>query len=70
MTDNKFDFSKAISELEEINNWFQKEDIDLEVGLSKFKRGLELIKKCRARLKEVENEFIKIKKEVAQEDEL
>lgn len=58
-----FDFSKAIGELEEINRWFQNEDIDLDVGLSKFRRGLALIKQCRERLKHVENEFVEIKKE-------
>lgn len=63
-----FDFSKAIDELEQINRWFQDEDIDLDTGLSKFRRGLELIKKCRERLKHVENEFVEIKKEFATEE--
>jgi len=35
--------------------------------LYNLKAGNELIKKCRIRLKEVENEFIKIKKEFAEE---
>lgn len=61
--DGKFDFAKAVSEIEEINLWFQNEDVDLDQGLAKFRRGLELIKKCRRRLKQVENEFTEIKKE-------
>lgn len=61
--DTKFDFAKAVSEIEEINQWFQNEDIDLDVGLEKFKKGLDLIKKCRTRLKQVENEFVDIKNE-------
>ena len=61
--DPKFDFSKSVEELEQINRWFQNEDIDLDQGLAKFRRGLELIKKCRGRLKQVENEFVEIKKE-------
>ncbi|MBI4990691.1 exodeoxyribonuclease VII small subunit [Candidatus Gottesmanbacteria bacterium] len=61
--DTKFDFTKAVSEIEEINQWFQNEDIDLDEGLAKFRRGLELIKKCQTRLKQVENEFTEIKKE-------
>lgn len=61
--DKPFDFAKAIEELEEINHWFQSEEIDLDEGLAKFRRGLELIKKSRRRLQEVENEFTKIKKE-------
>lgn len=59
----KFNFTNAYQELEEINEWFQQEDIDLDEGLKKYKRGLELIKKCRGRLKEAENQFRDIKKE-------
>lgn len=70
MTDNqKFNFTTAIKELEEINRWFQSEDINLEEGLAKFRRGLELIKSCRQRLKKVENDFTEIKKEFAIEEE-
>lgn len=65
MSDTKFDFTKSIKELEEINRWFQNEDIDLDEGLTKLRTGKELIRKCRERLKEVENEFIEISKDVA-----
>lgn len=71
MTDQKektFDFTKAIEELEEINRWFQNEEINLDEGLAKFRRGLELIKKSRERLKQVENEFREIKKEFSEEE--
>jgi exodeoxyribonuclease VII small subunit len=69
MTDDskKFDFTESVNKLEEINSWFQKEDIDLDEGLHKLKVGKELIKKCRVRLQDVENEFIKIKKEFGEE---
>ena len=63
----KLDFTESVNKLEEINAWFQNEDIDLDEGLYKLKTGKELIKKCRTRLKEVENEFTKIKKEFAEE---
>jgi len=66
--DKTFDFAKAIEELEEINRWFQNEEINLDEGLSKFRRGLELIKKSRERLKQVENEFKEIKKEFSEEE--
>lgn len=59
----KFNFTKAYRELEKINEWFQQEDIDLEEGLKKYKRGLELVEQCRERLKEIQNRFYKIKKE-------
>ena len=69
MTDDpkKFDFTESVNKLEEINSWFQNEDIDLDEGLHKLKVGKELIKKCRVRLQDVENEFIKIKKEFGEE---
>lgn len=61
----EFDFAKAIKELEEINRWFQSEDFNLEKGLVKIRHGFKLIRKCRDRLKRVENEFAEIKKEFA-----
>jgi exodeoxyribonuclease VII small subunit len=69
MTDDpkKFDFTASIKRLEEINNWFQNEDFNLDEGLEKLKLGKDLIKKCRGRLQQVENEFVKIKQEFAEE---
>lgn len=60
-----FHFQEALKQLEEINQWFQQEDIDLEEGLKKLKEGKELITKCQARLREVENEFIEIQGEMS-----
>ena len=65
-----FDFAKAMAELEEINHWFQSQEIDLDEGLAKFRRGLALIKKSRQKLAEVENEFEEIKKEFGGESSL
>jgi exodeoxyribonuclease VII small subunit len=63
----KFDFTQSIQKLEEINSWFQNEDFNLDEGLHKLKSGKELIKMCRARLREAENEFVKIKKYFVEE---
>lgn len=68
MTSQQPDFAKAIKELEEINKWFQSEDIDLDQGLEKLKRGKELINKLRGRLKDVENEFTKIRDDFSTEE--
>jgi len=62
MKEEKFNFTKAYQELEEINEWFQREDIDLEEALQKYERGMELVKKCKERLKKAENKFEEIKK--------
>ena len=63
----KFDFTASLKQLEEINNWFQNEDFNLDEGLEKLKLGKELIKQCRTRLQQVENEFVKIKQEFAED---
>jgi len=61
MSEEKFNFTKFYQEIEEINEWFQKEDIDLDEALRKYERGMELIKECRERLEETENKFEEIK---------
>ncbi|HPQ22962.1 MAG TPA: exodeoxyribonuclease VII small subunit, partial [Candidatus Paceibacterota bacterium] len=60
MIEEKINFTKAYQEIEEINEWFQNEDIDLEEALKKYERGMELIKKCKERLNEAENKFEEI----------
>lgn len=67
MNREKFNFSEAFKEIEEINEWFQREDLDLEEALQKYERGMELIKKCKERLKEAENKFEEIKKKYSSE---
>ena len=57
----KINFGESFSELEKIVQWFENEDVDLEEGLKKFERGLELAGKLKARLKEVEAKVTEIK---------
>ena len=56
-----FDFGKAYKELEDIIEWFETEDVDLDEGLTKFEKGLELAQQCKERLKDVENKVTQIK---------
>jgi len=70
MAEEKFNFTKAYQEVEEINNWFQEEDIDLDEALQKFQRGMDLIKKCKERLKNAENKFEEIKKKYSVEEKI
>lgn len=52
-----------LKSLEEIVEWFDKqEEVDVEAGLDKVKEGVVLIKVAKERLKELENEFEKVKK--------
>jgi len=68
MAEEKFNFTKAYQEIEEINKWFQKEDIDLDEALKKYKRGMELVKKCKERLQNTENTFEEIKQKYSREE--
>jgi len=68
MAEEKFNFTKAYQEVEETNNWFQGEDIDLDEALEKFQKGMDLIKKCKERLKNAENKFEEIKKRYSIEE--
>ncbi|MCD6094701.1 exodeoxyribonuclease VII small subunit [bacterium] len=69
MDEKKFNFTKAYQEIEKINEWFEKEDIDLDEALEKYERGMELINKCKERLKKAENKFEQIKKKYIPKDE-
>lgn len=65
--DKKFNFGKAFAELEAITAWFEREGADLDEGLKKFERGLELAKKLKSRLAEVEHKVVEIKKKFGEE---
>ena len=58
----KLNFSDAFGELEKITEWFDSEDqLDLDEGLKKFERGLELSQTLKKKLSEVENKVESIK---------
>ncbi len=63
--DNKknknFDFNEAFKKIEKINQWFEKQDLDLEQALLKYETAMDLVKKCKQRLKKTENKFEEIK---------
>lgn len=63
------ELKSSLKKLEEITEWFQEKDIDLDVGLKKLKEGTEIIKACRSKIKEIENEFFEIKKDLIEEDD-
>ena len=62
------DLNKNIKRLEEIAEWFsQQKEVDLEQGLKLIKESAELIKTSNKRLKEVDNKFQEIKRDIEQE---
>ncbi|MCE5223609.1 hypothetical protein LLG10_05390 [bacterium] len=61
--------TEILKELEKINSWFdQQQEIDVEQGLEKIREGIRLVKASRIRLKEIENEFEEIKKELVEDN--
>lgn len=64
----KVNLKDSLKKLNEIVDWFEnQEEVDVEEGLKKVKDGAELIKVCKKRLSEVENEFKEIQKEITEE---
>lgn len=63
--DDKFQFDAALKELESIAGWFESTEIDLDQGLVKFERGMELATKLKSHLASVENRVEKIKQKFA-----
>lgn len=58
-------FKENIKSLEKILAWFEsQETIDLEEGLVQVKEGTRLLKLCKERLREAENEFQAVKKDL------
>lgn len=65
MTTKKESLGESLKKLESITAWFEEqEEIDVEKALEKVKEGVLLIKTSKERLREVENEFEIVKKEL------
>ena len=68
MAEQKVNLKESLGKLNSIVEWFdEQEEVDVEIGLEKVKQGAELIKVCRKRLSEVENEFKEIQREIDKE---
>ncbi|MBI3631630.1 MAG: exodeoxyribonuclease VII small subunit [Candidatus Staskawiczbacteria bacterium] len=60
----------SLKKLKEIVEWFDKaEEVDIEAGLEKIKEGTALIKESRLTLKNLENEFEKVKNDLEDNNE-
>ncbi len=65
----KNNLNENLEKLAETAEWFEnREDIDVEEGLKKVKEAVEIIKESKKRLREIENEFEKVKKELGEEE--
>ncbi|MFZ6015864.1 MAG: exodeoxyribonuclease VII small subunit [Patescibacteria group bacterium] len=59
---SNFDVSKAFKELEQITEWFEGENADLDEGLKKYERAMELAEALRKQLESAENRITEIQK--------
>ena len=61
----KTDISQSLEKLEAIVRWLDEQDqVDVQEGLKRVREGAVLVKDLRARLKEVENEFEEVKRDL------
>lgn len=66
---SKSNVGESLKKIQDIIRWFDnQEEVDVEKGLEKIKEGAVLLKQSRARLKEIENEFEVVKKDLEKED--
>lgn len=69
MTDKQINLKDSIKKLNQIVLWFEsQEEIDIEAGLEKVKEGAMIVKVCKKRLVEIENEFEQIQRETEGEN--
>jgi exodeoxyribonuclease VII small subunit len=61
MNQKPFEFEQSLKELEQITAWFESSDVDLDQGLIKFERGMELASLLKDHLLTVENRVEKIR---------
>lgn len=66
----KFDVATAYKELEELAQWFEKGEPDIDVGLEKFKRAHELARALQERLQEAEHVIREVRGAQAQGEAL
>jgi exodeoxyribonuclease VII small subunit len=60
MPNKPLDYRALSDELETIMLALQQDDIDVDVAMQRYERGLELIKQLEAYLKTAENKIVKL----------
>jgi exodeoxyribonuclease VII small subunit len=61
---SSFNFSDSMQELEEITEYLESTDTDLDKALEKFKRGTELVKQLELHLEEAQNKVKTIRSDI------
>lgn len=66
MTKKQPTFEEAFAELEILTEWFETKEVDLDEGVKKYERGLELADVCRKKLADVENKVTELTKQFSE----
>ena len=62
---SELNLNDQLNQLQAIADWFDEQDqVDVELGLKKVKDAVGLIRSSQERLRDLENEFVEIKKEL------
>ena len=64
MTNQEENLDSSMQKLESIVNELNGGSIGIEESQKKFKEGVGLVKPCKGRLQQIENEFIELKNEL------
>ena len=68
--DDKETIAQSLGKLEKIIEWFDEQsEVQVEEGLKRVREGAVLIKDLRGRLKEVENQFQELKKDLDSDEQ-
>lgn len=59
---NSSSIQEKMNQLEEIVEWFESDDVDIDEALAKYEAGQKLANELQADIKETKNKFTKIKK--------
>lgn len=68
MTDKKLTYNQAVNEIEDILQRMENEELDVDELSAKVKRVSELVRFCRDKLKNTEDEVEKVLKEMDGEE--
>lgn len=60
MSTKKTDFKQQLEELEQIVDWFESSDVDIDQAISKFERGMELAASLEKQLADTETKVEEI----------
>lgn len=65
--ENEPSLQKQLADLDELLEWFEKPDIDLDEALLKFDEGVQLAQSAREKLSKLENKITILKQKFGEE---